>query len=119
MIIQGLNPELSYRELKVLLSFLRVQAQLENKWYSLGTISKITSLHLINDLIKQKEWLFNEKILEEKDNLFRINFDAIAYVLFSKYNTNILYDFAWQYMSIPDFEKKKGTPSLLQRIFKL
>ena len=115
------NPELSYRQLKVLLKFLRFKYHLENKFFpSLGVISMICSLHLVNDLEKQKDWLFNEKILVFDDiRGYKINFDAVAYVLFVKYNTNVLYEFAWEYMSIPNVDKKRVSHSLFSRVFRL
>ena len=115
------KPDLSYRQLKVLLSFLKNQYYLENRFFKgFSEICRISGLSVINDVEKQKEWLLNEKVLvfDEKKG-WKVNFDAIAYVIFVKYSTEVLYEFAWEYMSIPDVNKARVSHSLFSRVFRL
>jgi len=115
------KPDLSYRQLKVLLSLLKNKYYLENKFFkSVSEVCKISGLSVVNDIEKQKEWLLNEKVLVFDDERgWWINFDAVAFVVFVKYSTSVLYEFAWEYMSIPDVNKSRTSHSLLQRIFNI
>ena len=102
------------RQLDILIAFLTKKSVLEGKKWSLSELSKICNLHLVNHLLKLKNWLLEKEILEEQGAIiirrndkffevmsFKINYDNIAILLFSELPTRVLWEFAHEYLTMP------------------
>jgi len=90
--------ELSKVQIETLCGLLNVQAQLEEEFSSMREICRVAHIDFNNNFFPQKEWLIQNKILKEKDGLFRIDFDNIACLLYRKSNLSVLYELAMQYL---------------------
>lgn len=93
---------LSKTEMEIIISFLTVQAQLEDKELSMIEMSRIANIDYVSVLGREKQWMVENRILiptTTENNKFKISFDNIAYLLFNSSNLNVLYDFAFQYIA--------------------
>ena len=89
-------------QLEILIAFVTVEDNLKSKSFSLRDISRVTGLDFNNTLYREQVWLLENKILKRADeDLFVIDFNNVACVIFVKSNTAILHEFAWRWMIPP------------------
>ena len=89
--------ELSKSQIELLMGLINSEHNL-GKVYSLRDISRVTDLDYPGCLYRHKSWLIENLILIPQNGSFRIDFNAIAELLFATTNLSIIYRFAYRHL---------------------
>lgn len=94
--------DITKTQLEICIAFCHVQGQLEGKWFTLSDISRISHTDYVGTIYREKLFLENHRItIRRDDELYRVDFDNIAYLLGTLKNTRVLVDLFGQYIILP------------------
>lgn len=89
--------ELTKSQIETILALLNIEHKIKG-YHTLRDLGREAQLDYQGCLYRQKDWLLEHEILIEKDGKYKVDYQAIANLLFDKTHFDLVYRFAYRHL---------------------